>query len=125
MKKKLLLRPRKSPNKLSINGKRFQEKMVMLFRKKASEKNGGFKPKKSGLRKRLLRSFGILMILTAIIAIFNYFVLNNFYESDLDNYQRGTVRFQLPPLAPGPHSLRIKAWDVVNNSSVICSPTRM
>ena len=46
-----------------------------------------------------------------------YFVLNNFYEADLDNYQKGTVRFQLPQLTPGPHTLRIKAWDAVNNSS--------
>ena len=47
----------------------------------------------------------------------NYFVLNDFYESKLDSYQEGTVRFQLPSLAPGPHSLKIKAWDVVNNSN--------
>ncbi|HVF96469.1 MAG TPA: type IX secretion system sortase PorU, partial [Flavisolibacter sp.] len=46
-----------------------------------------------------------------------YYVLNSFYESDLDNYQKGSLRFQLPSLAPGPHSLHIKAWDVVNNSS--------
>ncbi|MER3464914.1 MAG: hypothetical protein C4329_11380 [Chitinophagaceae bacterium] len=46
-----------------------------------------------------------------------YYVLNDFYETDLDNYQRGTVRFQLPELKPGHHSLKIKAWDVVNNSS--------
>lgn len=46
-----------------------------------------------------------------------YFVLNNFYESDLDNYQKGSLRFQLPELTPGPHSLKIKAWDVLNNSS--------
>jgi len=47
----------------------------------------------------------------------NYFILNDFYESKLDSYQEGTVRFQLPQLAPGPHSLKIKAWDVVNNSN--------
>ncbi|HYO22926.1 MAG TPA: type IX secretion system sortase PorU [Flavisolibacter sp.] len=46
-----------------------------------------------------------------------YFILNNFYESDLNSYQKGTVRFQLPALAPGPHTLKIKAWDVVNNSA--------
>lgn len=46
-----------------------------------------------------------------------YFILNNFYESDLNNYQKGTVRFQLPLLTPGPHTLKIKAWDVMNNSS--------
>ncbi|HET7896316.1 MAG TPA: type IX secretion system sortase PorU, partial [Flavisolibacter sp.] len=46
-----------------------------------------------------------------------YFVLNNFYETELNNFQKGTVRFQLPSLAPGPHTLTIKAWDVMNNSS--------
>lgn len=45
-----------------------------------------------------------------------YFILNNFYESELDNYQKGSLRFQLPELLPGPHSLKIKAWDVLNNS---------
>jgi hypothetical protein len=46
-----------------------------------------------------------------------YFVLNNFFESDLDNYQKGSLRFQLPELAPGHHTLKIKAWDIMNNSS--------
>lgn len=46
-----------------------------------------------------------------------YFVLNNFYETEVDSYQKGTVRFQMPALLPGPHSLKIKAWDVLNNSS--------
>jgi hypothetical protein len=46
-----------------------------------------------------------------------YYVLNNFYESDQDSYQKGTVRFQLPQLEPGEHTLKIKAWDVMNNSS--------
>ena len=32
-----------------------------------------------------------------------YFVLNDFYEGDLDSYQKGVVRFQLPTLASGPH----------------------
>lgn len=45
-----------------------------------------------------------------------YFLLNNFYETDVDDFQKGTVRFQLPELSPGVHSLRIKAWDVMNNS---------
>ncbi|TMI84352.1 MAG: T9SS type A sorting domain-containing protein [Bacteroidetes bacterium] len=46
-----------------------------------------------------------------------YFVLNDFYEGELDSYQKGVVHFQLPTLASGTHSLKIKAWDVVNNSS--------
>ncbi|HUR67033.1 MAG TPA: type IX secretion system sortase PorU, partial [Chitinophagaceae bacterium] len=46
-----------------------------------------------------------------------YFILNDFYTSDLNSYQRGTVRFQLPEMEPGVHTLKIKAWDVLNNSN--------
>jgi hypothetical protein len=46
-----------------------------------------------------------------------YYILNTFYESDLDNFRQGKIRFQLPQLSPGPHSLKIKVWDAVNNSS--------
>jgi len=45
------------------------------------------------------------------------FSLNNYYEADLDKYGQGYVHFQLPELEPGIHSLKIKAWDVLNNSS--------
>ncbi|MBS1653909.1 MAG: T9SS type A sorting domain-containing protein, partial [Bacteroidetes bacterium] len=31
--------------------------------------------------------------------------------------QSGSVRFQMPALEPGHHQLKIKAWDVLNNSS--------
>lgn len=48
-----------------------------------------------------------------------YYVLNDFYETLLDSYQLGTVRFQLPRLKPGPHQIKIKAWDVVNNSNEV------
>ena len=48
-----------------------------------------------------------------------YFVLNDYYESEVDSYQQGTVRFQLPELEPGTHTLKIKAWDVLNNSSEV------
>lgn len=47
------------------------------------------------------------------------FNLNNFYEADIDKYGEGYVRFQLPELEPGIHSLKIRAWDVLNNSSEI------
>lgn len=45
----------------------------------------------------------------------NYFVLNDYYEAESNSYQRGTIRYRLPPLPEGRHSLRIKAWDVANN----------
>jgi len=48
-----------------------------------------------------------------------FFVLNDFYQGELDSYQRGEVRFQLPELTPGIHNLKIKAWDVMNNSNEV------
>lgn len=45
-----------------------------------------------------------------------YFVLNDFYQGELNDFQKGVVRFQLPAMQPGFHSLKLKAWDVVNNS---------
>lgn len=46
-----------------------------------------------------------------------FFILNDFYQSDLNSYQQGSIRFQLPELETGNHTLKIKAWDVLNNSS--------
>ncbi len=46
----------------------------------------------------------------------NILVLNDFYTAYLDSYQQGQVLFQLPTLTEGKHSIRIKAWDVANNS---------
>jgi hypothetical protein len=44
-------------------------------------------------------------------------VLNDYYQADLDNYQKGTVRYHFFDLTEGSHSLKLKAWDVYNNSS--------
>ncbi len=44
-------------------------------------------------------------------------VLNEFYESDLDNYQKGKVIYYFNDLPEGFHTLTFKVWDVMNNSS--------
>jgi hypothetical protein len=44
-------------------------------------------------------------------------VLNDYYESDVDTYQSGRVKFQLNELSAGTHTIRFKVWDVYNNSS--------
>ncbi len=49
----------------------------------------------------------------------NIIVLNNFYEADTDSYQSGIIRYQLPKVDNGVHFLKIKVWDVANNSSDI------
>ena len=45
------------------------------------------------------------------------YILNDFYSTTLDSYQGGEVRFQLSDIAPGTHTLMVRAWDVYNNSS--------
>ena len=47
----------------------------------------------------------------------NPIILNEFYESALDDYQRGKIRYPFNELAYGKHTLSIKVWDVYNNSS--------
>jgi len=44
-------------------------------------------------------------------------VLNDYYESDLDNYQAGTIRYPINDLEPGTHTINLKVWDNLNNSS--------
>ncbi len=46
-----------------------------------------------------------------------FFILNDYYEAEADSYQAGSVKFQLPALTEGLHTLTVKAWDVQNNSS--------
>ncbi|MGQ1908484.1 type IX secretion system sortase PorU [Marinifilum sp. RC60d5] len=43
--------------------------------------------------------------------------LNDFYESELDNYKKGKITYQLSELEEGEHEIQLKVWDNVNNSS--------
>ena len=47
----------------------------------------------------------------------NSYVLNDYYEANIDDFQNGTINFPLSDISPGSHTLRLKAWDVYNNSS--------
>lgn len=47
----------------------------------------------------------------------NPIVLNEYFQSDLDTYQSGSIIYPLGNLPDGDHSLTLKAWDVFNNSS--------
>jgi hypothetical protein len=44
-------------------------------------------------------------------------VLNEFFESNLNTYKQGNVRYPFNSLSAGNHQLKIKAWDTHNNSS--------
>ncbi|GIV38161.1 MAG: peptidase C25 [Cyclobacteriaceae bacterium] len=62
-------------------------------------------------------SFGIGNTLSAFLDDDEWVDLTRYYESDPDDYTRGTVRYPLINLAPGMHRVTLKAWDTHNNSS--------
>ena len=45
------------------------------------------------------------------------FIMNEFYEAAVDNFRQGTARYPLSEISSGRHSVTVKAWDVLNNSS--------
>jgi len=47
----------------------------------------------------------------------NPLILNDYYETEPDDFTKGNVKYQYKDLTPGLHTLNIKAWDVYNNSS--------
>ncbi|UPL49524.1 type IX secretion system sortase PorU [Hymenobacter sublimis] len=44
-------------------------------------------------------------------------ILNEFYTAKVDSFQAGQVKYLFKDLSPGPHELRVKAWDTWNNSA--------
>jgi len=47
----------------------------------------------------------------------NSYILNDYYESDIDSYKSGKVEYPLEKIKEGEHNIRLKVWDVHNNSS--------
>lgn len=45
------------------------------------------------------------------------YVLNDFYKSDSNDFTKGTIRFKLPTMKSGKHTVSIRVWDLLNNSS--------
>ena len=48
----------------------------------------------------------------------NPVILNDYYQTEVDDYTKGTLSFLFRDLEPGLHTLTLKAWDVYNNSSI-------
>lgn len=44
-------------------------------------------------------------------------VLNDYYMAEQDSFNCGTVRYPLKNLALGKHTLKLRAWDILNNVS--------
>ena len=44
--------------------------------------------------------------------------LNNYYEAEIGSYKSGMVKYWLRGLSDGIHKVKVRSWDVANNSSV-------
>ena len=47
----------------------------------------------------------------------NPIILNDFYQTELNDFSSGKVTYTLRDLEVGPHTLKLKVWDTYNNSS--------
>jgi hypothetical protein len=101
---------------------------IALFMNDRKFKDGGFTGENPVLIADLRDVSGINTIGSGIghdiVAILddetgNPYILNDFYESDLNTYMSGVVSFPFHGLEPGPHTVRLKVWDVNNNSSEV------
>ncbi|HEU5292212.1 MAG TPA: type IX secretion system sortase PorU, partial [Cyclobacteriaceae bacterium] len=84
--------------------------------------NGGITNPNTTLMARLFDQHGINIsgygIGNSIIGTLDdsqTYILNDFYEADLDDFTRGTISFPMTDLAPGKHTITVKAWDTYNN----------
>lgn len=45
------------------------------------------------------------------------FVLNSYFQADIDNFKQGSVIYKFPYVPSGYHKVTFKIWDIFNNSS--------
>ena len=104
----------------------FEGPVIELFLNDTNFVSGGYTNNSPTLLALLFDESGINTVGTGIghdlTAVLNedtwgQYILNDYYESDLNSYQSGHVRFPFSDLEDGEHSLKFKAWDVFNNSS--------
>ena len=100
--------------------------VIKLFMNDESFVDGGNTSESPVLYAVLQDNSGINTSITAvdhdIIAILdddnaNPYVLNDYYETELNNFQKGKVKFPFRNLDPGLHTIKFKCWDTYNNPS--------
>jgi hypothetical protein len=47
----------------------------------------------------------------------NPIILNDYYQTELNNYKKGKVTYPFRDLKPGAHTIQLKVWDTYNNLS--------
>ena len=60
---------------------------------------------------------GIGQDIVATLNNSSIFVLNDFFESEIDSYKEGWIQYPINDLPNGHYTLRLKAWDINSNSS--------
>jgi hypothetical protein len=45
------------------------------------------------------------------------YILNQYYEADVDSYNSGSITYPFQGLEEGPHTLSLRVWDIHNNST--------
>lgn len=63
-----------------------------------------------------LTSRGIGQEIVATLNGSDKLILNDYYQTELDTYEKGFVIYPFKDLDPGYHTLSLKAWDINNNS---------
>lgn len=96
--------------------------LLNLFMGDTTFVNGGITNPNTKLVARLfdanginISGYGIGNSLIAILDESETFILNDYYEADIDNFTRGTITFPFTNLLPGKHTITVKAWDTYNN----------
>jgi hypothetical protein len=98
--------------------------IIQLFMNDTLFRNGGITDQNPTLIARLHSAIGINTSLSGIgrqiTANFddnphNIFVLNRYYQTDIDNIHSGTVQYQFTNLPEGTYKLHFTAWDLDNN----------
>jgi len=86
--------------------------------------NGGITSASTQLVARLsdasginVANYGIGNNLVAILDDDQVFEVGEYYLADLDDFTKGTITFPFEGLAPGKHTIELKAWDTYNNHS--------
>ncbi len=84
--------------------------------------NGGIINQNSNLVVKLsdesginISNYGIGNSLVATLDDQQTFILNDYYESEIDDFTTGWVNYPLKNLIPGRHQITVRAWDTFNN----------
>lgn len=106
----------------------FEGPEVTLFINDSSFKPGGFTDENPVLLAYITDSSGVNTIGNSIghdiVAILdddtqNPYILNDYYEADRNTYKSGSIRFPMFKLPAGHHTLKLRLWDVNNNSAEV------